>query len=244
MEKWALITGSAVRLGKAIARKLAAENYNIILHYHSSESELEKLRDFYDSFNIQVRACKADLSREDDQKKLMDFAYKECGQIDLLVNNASIFPEDSIYGFNYSELEANIKINAFAPLQLSRLLAAHTRHKASIINLLDTHIVDFDKSHASYHLSKRMLFDITRILARELAPDIRVNAVAPGLILPPPGKGPDYLEKLHNSNLLQTHGTAEDVANAVFFLAENDFITGQVIYVDGGRHMKGNFYGM
>jgi NAD(P)-dependent dehydrogenase (short-subunit alcohol dehydrogenase family) len=124
---------------------------------------------------------------------------------------------------------------------LSRRLAAQKR-AGSIVNLLDARMLDYDRQHLSYHLSKRALWDLTRIGAIEFAPLIRVNAVAPGLVLPPTGKDTEYLEKLKHTNLLNRYGSPEDVARAVLFLIESPFITGQVIFVDGGRHMRGRVY--
>jgi len=127
-------------------------------------------------------------------------------------------------------------------LQLSRALAAQGR-SGQVLNLLDCRILSYDAEHAAYHLSKRMLFSLTRMLALELAPRLRVNAVAPGLILPPPGRDEAYLQALARTNPLQRHGGAGDVVRAALFLMQSGFVTGQVIYVDGGHHMTGRTYG-
>ena len=111
------------------------------------------------------------------------------------------------------------------------------------MNLLDSRITDYDREHAAYHLSKRMLFALTRMLALELAPRTIVNAVAPGLILPPEGKDEDYLRRMAHTVPLNRHGDAGDIEQAVLFLLRCEFVTGQVIFVDGGRHMEGRVYG-
>ncbi|MCH7709078.1 MAG: SDR family oxidoreductase [Myxococcales bacterium] len=108
---------------------------------------------------------------------------------------------------------------------------------------MDTRITDYDKSHVSYHLSKRMLFSMTRMMALEFAPKVRVNAIAPGLILPPEGKDETYLQDLARSNPLLAYGGPGDVVEAVLFLLQGRFVTGQVLYVDGGRHLLGGVYG-
>ena len=136
----------------------------------------------------------------------------------------------------------NVRINAWAPFVLSKAVADQGI-PASIVNFLDTRMLDHDSKHVSYHLSKRMLFTLTRMTALEFAPRVRVNGVAPGLVLPPPGHDTSYLKALAHTNPLNAHGAAEDVARAVVFLFESPFITGQVIYVDGGRHMLGGIYG-
>jgi NAD(P)-dependent dehydrogenase (short-subunit alcohol dehydrogenase family) len=107
-----------------------------------------------------------------------------------------------------------------------------------VINLLDTRIVGYDWSHVGYILSKDILYKLTRMAAIEFAPHVTVNAVAPGLILPPPGKNEDYLNRLANTVPLQKHGKAADIVDAIIYLVKSEYITGQVIYVDGGRHLK------
>ena len=137
---------------------------------------------------------------------------------------------------------SNIRINTLAPLLLSRSFAKQTK-QGVIINFLDSRIVEYDAQHAAYHISKRSLFTITRMLALEFAPSIRVNAVAPGLILPPEGKDINYLKEHAQNNPLKCYGDPQDIADAVLFLIRSSFITGQVIFVDGGYHIKGCTYG-
>jgi len=171
----------------------------------------------------------------------MDRAVELAGPVDILVNNASIFPADTITQVDPREIHSNMQIHAITPLLLSRALAAQGR-EGHIVNMLDARIVDYDRRHAAYHLSKRTLFTLTRMLALELAPRVVVNAVAPGLILPPTGEDESYLEKMARTNPMHKHGCPQDVAEAVLFLLKSDFITGQVIFVDGGRHIRGCTY--
>jgi NAD(P)-dependent dehydrogenase (short-subunit alcohol dehydrogenase family) len=131
-----------------------------------------------------------------------------------------------------------MQINAWAPLVLGRDFA-RVAGKGKIINLLDTRLCGYDFKHVSYILSKHSLYVLTRMMALEFAPGITVNAVSPGLILPPPGKDADYLLELARTLPLAMHGGPEDIVEAVLFLLRSDFITGQVINVDGGRHLKG-----
>ena len=143
--------------------------------------------------------------------------------------------------FTLADLDKNIRVNAFSPLVLSRMLARQEMNGA-IVSFLDTRINDYDAEHAAYHLSKRMLYSMTRMLALELAPHIRVNAVAPGLILPPAGKDKTYLERRKHTNPLGSYGDVSQITDTVLFLLANDFVTGQIIFVDGGRHLKGSVY--
>jgi NAD(P)-dependent dehydrogenase (short-subunit alcohol dehydrogenase family) len=185
----------------------------------------------------------ADLAVPEAADSLIGRAAQAAGtDITILVNCASIFPADTVLDTTAASVQQNVQVNAMTPLQLARSLAAGTAG-TDVINLLDARIVDYDRLHAAYHLSKRMLFTITRMLALELAPAVRVNAVAPGLILPPPGADESFLQQQAHTNPLNRHGSAEDIVSAVMFLLTSPFITGQVIFVDGGRHMKGCVYG-
>jgi NAD(P)-dependent dehydrogenase (short-subunit alcohol dehydrogenase family) len=127
-------------------------------------------------------------------------------------------------------------VNAWAPFVLSRDFSRHV-DRGKIINLLDTRITGYDRSHVAYVLSKRMLAVLTSMCALEFAPDFTVNAVAPGLILPPPGKDENYLAGLVKTVPLKKHGGPGDIVDAVLYLLKSDFVTGQTIYVDGGRHL-------
>ena len=163
--------------------------------------------------------------------------------MDILVNNASAYPTDTVMDFSPEALLDSVRLHAAAPLVLARAMAARKPEAADVVNLLDSRMEDYDRQHASYHLGKRMLWTLTRMLALELAPAIKVNAVAPGLILPPEGKDETYLASLAHTNPLGRVGSLAEIVAAVRLLVESDFITGQVIYVDGGRHMKGCVYG-
>ena len=233
--KTALITGAARRIGRAIAMELASQGASIAVHYRNAEKEAENLCRELKKYNVECWLLQADFGNRNEYEKLMDAAFDKTGGLDILVNSASIFPQSSLQDVTWEDLTANIQINAWAPLYISRSFAQKARGGV-IINLLDARIGDLDLKHVAYLLSKQMLETFTRIMALELAPHFRVNAVAPGLILPPPGKDDRYLEQLIHTIPLKRHGTAGQIADAVLFLIKNDFITGQVIYVDGGRH--------
>ena len=240
--KTALVTGAARRLGRAIALALAEEGCGVVVHYRGSAEAARQTAADVEARGVRAWCVQADLGVLAEAEALLPRAAELAGPVDVLVNSAAVFPDDRVTDFGWDALAGCIGTNAMAPLVLSRALAAQGRG-GSIVNLLDARMVDYDARHASYHLSKRMLFSLTRMTALEFAPSIRVNAVAPGLILPPPGQGAGYLEKLASTNPLRRWGKPEDVAAAVVFLLRSDFITGQVIYVDGGRHMRGQTYG-
>lgn len=242
--KTALITGSAKRIGRACALKLAKEGADILIHYNSSADEAEEL-----AASIRIAGGKAwtvqqDLSLKGSAETLMEQALEKTGTIDYLVNSASIFPASRYEDVTALDFEENLQVNSLAPFFLSRAFAEHSASAECIINFLDTRIVDYDRQHLAYHVSKKVLFSLTRMLSEELAPRIRVNAVAPGLVIPPPGMTEDYLKERVGTNPLKKIGTLAQVTDSLFFLISNTFITGQVIFVDGGRHLKGNFYGL
>lgn len=240
--KTALITGAAKRLGQAIALALAREGAHLVLHYRESEKEVKTLVREVRGMGGEAWTAKADFSDPTSAGTLFKRAVAQAGAIDFLVNNASIYPTQDLRHFTVDDFHIAMNVNTLAPLILARKLAEQGREGA-IVNLLDSRIVDYDRNHVPYHLSKQSLFSLTRMLAVEYAPMIRVNGVAPGLVLPPPGESPDYLEKLKTTNPLQRYGTPEGIADAAVFLLRSAFVTGQVIYVDGGRHMRGRMYG-
>lgn len=239
--KTALITGSAQRIGKTAAIALAQQGVNVIVHYHQSKEAAGDVCDDLQSVGVSSWPIQADLSDAGQAERLFQEAVCQAGAIDILVNNASIFDQETLWETSEVSLWRNLQIHAVAPLALARAMARQNR-TAHIVNLLDTRVTVYDREHASYHLSKRVLLTLTRMLAIELAPAITVNAIAPGLILPPVGEDESYLERLAHCNPLQRYGCPQDVADALLFLLRSHFITGQVIYVDGGYHMKGHMY--
>jgi NAD(P)-dependent dehydrogenase (short-subunit alcohol dehydrogenase family) len=239
--KTALVTGGGKRIGRANVLALAAEGTSVVVHYGRSRDEAEDAAAAARDRGVQAWTLQADLSQPGEAGRLFPQALDAAGPIDILVNNAAIFPPSKLVDFTADDLAQSVQINAFAPLQLARAFAAQGREGA-IVNFLDTRITDYDRNNVAYHLSKRMLFSLTRMMAVEFAPAVRVNAVAPGLILPPPGGEESYLKKLVHTNPLRRVGSPEAIADAVLFLLRSNFITGQVLYVDGGRHMRGKMY--
>lgn len=240
--KTVLVTGGAKRIGRAAALALADAGAHLVLHYHASRDACEAVAGEARLRGVQAWVVQADFSAPDAVSELFEEARALAGPLDFLVNSASIFEESTLSACSAAEVEGHVRVNALTPLMLARKLAAQDRDGA-VVNFLDTMIQDYDRKHVPYHLSKRMLFSLTRMMAVEFAPKVRVNAVAPGLILPPEGKNDAYVEALHGSNPLNTHGTLATVTETVLFLLRNAFLTGQVIYVDGGRRLRGSMYG-
>ena len=243
-----LITGAAHRIGRALALGLAKDAAAIYIHYNTSEPAAKQLAQQISELGARAFTINANLSSVTQCENLLKRAQDLAGPIDVLINNASVFEEGELAKITVDDLNHNMMINAYAPLLLSRSFAelnkrSKTARLPVIINMLDSRITDYDRQHPAYHLAKRTLFTLTKMMALEFAPDVRVNGVAPGLILPPAGKDQSYLEQLKSTNPLNAIGEVEQVVEAVRFLVNNEFVTGQVIYVDGGRNLLSNTYG-
>src|SRR5664280_83611 len=238
--KSALVTGAARRIGSAISLALAREGANVAVHYSGSEKEALSLVAEIEKLGVRTAALRADLFDKGELETLLDRAREALGTIEILVNNASIFPSDTLGTVELESLERNLEINAWAPLVLTRAFAAQSEH-GHVINLLDSRVSGFDHTHTAYIFSKHVLSAITRTAALELAPGIAVNGIAPGLILPPAGKDEEYVDRLAQTVPLKRRGSPEDIAAAAVFLATSEFVTGETIYVDGGRHLKEYF---
>jgi pteridine reductase len=234
----ALVTGGAKRIGRHIALACGREGMNVVVHYRHSKQDAHRLVNELRAKKISAWAVGGALDVPEKCGEIIRSASTLCGNsLWLLVNNAAIFPEQPLAKVTYGDLAANVRLNAWAPLCLSREFAKTAGRGGSIVNLLDARIAGHDKRHVAYILSKHMLSAITKLCALEFAPRIRVNAVAPGLILPPPGKTAAYVNRLKNTVPLRMHGRPEDIAASVVFLAKSPFITGETIFVDGGKHL-------
>jgi NAD(P)-dependent dehydrogenase (short-subunit alcohol dehydrogenase family) len=240
--KTALVTGAAKRIGRAVVHRLVREGLRVVVHYRDSAAEAQALVSDIAAQGGTAWALAADFETPDTAESLFEQAVALAGPIDFLINSASIFPEGTLREMTSDDVTTNMNVNAMAPFLLGRAFASRNRAGA-IINFLDTMIMDYDKRHVPYHLSKQALYSLTRMMAVEYAPHVRVNAVAPGLVLPPPGRDEDYLRELAHTNPLQRYGSTDGIAEAVVFLLRSGFITGQVIFIDGGRHLRGSMYG-
>jgi len=241
--KTAVVTGSAKRIGNAIALGLARQGTNIVVHYDKSENEAKKLRDDIVKLGLSSWLIRADISSPERCKQLIEESRRMAGRLDILVNNASVFSAKDVRSVKLEDLETDMFTNAWAPFLLTRYFSEKTDH-GKIINILDTRVVGYDFNNFAYYLSKRMLEVLTKSMALKLAPGITVNGIAPGLILPPVGKDYAYLEQKKDTVPLKKVGSPSDIVEAVLFLVRSDFVTGQVVYVDGGKHLIQTLEGM
>jgi NAD(P)-dependent dehydrogenase (short-subunit alcohol dehydrogenase family) len=237
--KLALITGSCRRLGAAIATRLATEGYSLALHGLADAEPEPELRTTLDREGVRWHGFAADLADAGQIEQLIAaIGDRFDGPPDLLVNNASVFGDDRLSTVTSESLLAHYAVNCAAPVLLSKGFAAIRRKgAASIINVLDQRIVHPHGDQLSYTLSKIALAGLTKILARELAPQIRVNAVAPGLTMPTA----DYTEAAITASELaiplKRLPAPGQIGDAVAWLAQAGAVTGQTIYVDSGAHM-------
>ncbi|MFH2006709.1 MAG: SDR family oxidoreductase [bacterium] len=235
----ALVTGGARRVGRAIALGLADAGADVVVHFQTSAEEAEETARAARGRGVRAWTVGADLSVAAEAEQLVEQAVERAGGVDFLINNASIFRPGTVAELSPATLAENVQINAYAPFQLARSLARQGRG-GRVVNLLDTRVAaPVDPAYVGYGLSKALLHELTGLLALELAPDVTVNAVAPGAILPPAGAEPDRFERLGDRLPLGRTGDPADVVRAVLFFVQSGFVTGQVIYVDGGQHLKG-----
>lgn len=240
----ALVTGGGVRIGAAVARHLAAAGCDVAIHHNESARPAKDLARSLQARGVRAATVAADLTKDGDRKRLVAAAAKALGRpLDVLVNNASPFAVRSLDELSWDDLLDDLAVTAWAPFELTRSFAAQLPkgRTGHVVNFLDARIVDEDRRHVGYHLAKRMLTDLTRLCAIEYAPRVAVNAVAPGPTLPPPGmdarKGAALMERLRQRLPLQRTSTPDDLARAVVYLASSQAHTGQVLFVDGGRHL-------
>ncbi len=236
MKKVALVTGGAVRIGKQISLNLAQKGYDIALHYNSSRKEALATRKQILKTGSRCELFHCDLSSTEDARELVPKVMKSFNGLCVLVNNASIFENVRFGDVTPEFLEKDMAINFKAPFFLSQSFSTAV-DKGLIINFLDTRVKKNSVEHFCYNLSKKSLYHLTKMLARELAPDFRVNAVCPGPILAPHGFGEDYLLEMARRTPLKQPGSVEYIINAFNYFLENDYVTGECLFVDGGKSL-------
>ena len=237
--KTALVTGAARRIGAAIARKLHAAGANVVLHYRGAEAEAAALEAELNAVRAGSAAkVKADLLAPIAPRLLLGSALERFGRLDVLVNNASSFYPTAIGSIEAGHWDELIGSNLRAPLFIAQEAApALKKQRGAIVNITDIHAERPLKGYAVYSIAKAGLVAMTRALALELGPEVRVNAVAPGAIAwPQDGQfAPDERARILATTPLERLGASAEIARAVHFLATAPFVTGQILAVDGGR---------
>jgi pteridine reductase len=242
--KVALVTGSARRIGAAIAKHLHAAEFKVLIHCHSSVEEAEALSgDLNQIRKHSALVIQQELTKEHAPQELLETIRQWGGRLDVLVNNASVFIRSNDNEFNLDDWQKQFLVNVQVPYLLS--IGARpflSAVQGCIINITDIHAERPLKGYAVYCQTKAALEMQTKALARELAPEIRVNAVAPGAIAWPESDNTlskEQQERIISKTALKRHGEPQFIAQAVLSLVQNPFITGQTIKVDGGRSIVG-----
>jgi pteridine reductase len=235
----ALVTGGGVRVGRALALGLAAAGARVVVHYNrSAEPADEVVRQIRDAGGEAV-AVGGDLSQMPDVERVAAEAEEAFGGIDILVNNASVFPAERLDETDLDLWDHTLAVNLRAPFFLIRRLgpAMRQRGRGVIVNLADLAGLQAWSGYAAHGISKAGLVQLTRVAARSLAPEVRVNAIAPGTVLPPDDLTPKEVDALARRAPLRRIGSPDDVLQALLYLVRADFVTGEVLVVDGGRRL-------
>ncbi|MGE3313476.1 MAG: SDR family oxidoreductase [Planctomycetaceae bacterium] len=238
--KSAIVTGGAVRIGRALSIALAREGVNVCIHYGSSIAAAEKTASEIESCGVRATVIQADLRKSAEAaRRVVEHAAEKFGAVDFLINSAAVFEAATLADTTEESYDRHLAINLKAPLFLCREFAAQlsSNRNGHIINIADwrgTHPVP---GHLAYTLTKSAIVTLTQILAVELAPGVQVNAIAPGAILPPPGKDDAYLDRIAAKIPLKRSGSPDDMTAAAVFLLRSEFITGEIMHVTGGEHL-------
>ena len=237
----ALVTGAAHRLGKAFALYLASQGYAIILHYHASLEKVETTTEEIRALGVPVFPIQADLRDESEIRSLfwkidslLDNPKLQLSSLELLVNSAAIMIHADVRSMSITEFDETINLNLRAPFLCSQLSYERMNPGSLIVNISDIAAQKVWTGYPAYTVSKAGLDSLTKLLARSFAPKVRVNAIAPGLVLGSKGVRSDEWDRLVRRLPIQRVASLTELCNALEFLVKNEYITGQTIVVDGG----------
>ena len=234
-----IITGGANRIGAAIARKLSGSGVEIVIHYNKSRANAEKLKKELSKKLAKVYLVKGDLSKEVDLKRILKFSKSKLKYFDCLINNASLFENDKLENFTTYSWGRHLRTNLRAPALLSKEFAKNIKGKNNnIINIIDQRVFKLTPYFFSYTISKTGLYTLTKTSAMSLAPNIRVNGIAPGPTLKNKRQSEKHFKKQYMTTPLKRQVDVEQICNAVDFFIKNRSITGQVISVDSGQSLN------
>ena len=230
----AIVTGAAIRIGRAMALHLAAKGFNIALHYHQSEPST-----VIKEINLQGVSCRgypSDLSNLDEAERLIAKVLSDFDDVELLINSAANFIQENLEETRMETLIDTLHLNLMSPFLLMRDFKRSV-NKGMIVNILDERVRKHISTFGSYSVSKVGLKHLTELAAVEWGQTVRVNGIAPGLILPPQGGATDYLKKAIKKVPTRTHGEMENLLQALDYLIENKFVNGDTLFVDGAESL-------
>lgn len=239
MRKVALVTGGAVRIGRAVTRALAAAGYDVAIHMRSARAECDEARAEVEAAGRRAALLYGELSDPADVARLVPEAMAALGPVRLLVNNASEFHPDAIGTLDAARWDRHLAVNLRAPVFLAEALAnaLPAGMSGAVVNIIDQRVLKPTPNYLSYAVAKSALWSATRMLAQGLAPRVRVNAVAPGPTLRSINQSVEDFARQHAAVALGRGPAPEEIAGAVVFLGEASSVTGQMLAVDGGQHL-------
>ena len=236
----AIVTGGAVRIGRALAERLASEGMDVCIHYGSSADAAEETLAALRRRGVRATSVQADLRDAlNSSERIVAHAVQELGSVDVLINSAAIFERGRLSDTAPDNWDRHLDINLKAPYCLSRAFAARLAgdRPAHIINIVDWRALRPGIGHLAYTISKAGLVAMTRILAQELAPQVQVNAIAPGAILPAPDASAADFAALGLAAPLQRTGNPGEIADALVYLLKSEYVTGEILHVTGGQQL-------
>ena len=236
----ALVTGAGKRIGRALALKLAENNFDVAVHYRSSSADADEVVDKIKKSGGNAVAVKADLTSEKETASLINAANEALGPLSLLVNSASLFENDDIDTMTRESWDKHMEANMRAPLKLTQDFVAQAAANANnlVVNIVDQRVLKLTPQFLSYTASKIGLYYLTKTLAQSLGPKgIRVNAIGPGPVLKNPRQSDEDWKKQNEATILGHGATPDEVAEALLYLISAKSVTGQMIAVDGGQHL-------
>jgi pteridine reductase len=235
--KVALVTGAGRRVGRAIALQFADRGASVAVHYRSSQGEADAVVAAIARQHGRAQAFRANLEHVAEIERMVAVVLDAFGRIDVLVNSASVFARMPLAEITERDWDANFDTNLKAPFFLSKLAGAAMRRQGAgkIVNLGDWAGIRPYKDYLPYSVSKSGLIGLTKALAKELAPEVQVNCIALGMVMPPEDYSKEEVERLVSRTLTKKMGSPEEVARAVIFFCETDFATGATLTLEGGR---------
>ena len=237
--KVALVTGGSRRVGRAIVLALAGRGADVVVHYNRGEQEAQECASAVRALGVRVALLQADLSVVAECEALPARAHAAFGRLDIVVNSAAVMLRTPVGAVDAATWDDMFAINLRAPFFVSQAAAPLLApHHGAIVNIADLAAFETWPAYVPHGVTKAGVVQMTRGLARALAPGVRVNAVAPGAVLLPDDWDATTADRLAETTPLKRLGSADDVAHAVVFLCEADYVTGDVIIVDGGRHIR------
>jgi NAD(P)-dependent dehydrogenase (short-subunit alcohol dehydrogenase family) len=238
-----VVTGASDRMGRAIARAFAQTGASVVVHCHADIEHAQQTVHMIQAAKGNASLCVADLTTSDGVDNLVEHTLQSYGRWNILINAASVFHSVSLEDITIEQFHNDHLLHQMAPFFLSRALYLHRKsckeeRSGCVVNLSDTGVRNPVPSRPSYYSAKSSLEQQTIILGKALAPFVRINAVAPGAVLPASKEDAEYFSRLEQQLPMKKLATVDEVVKAVLFLCENDAITGQTIVVDGGEHLQ------